>query len=195
MIPRIIGLTGYAGVGKDLVANYLHDKYQYRRLGVSDPIKELLNKRFGWDQEWWFDRDWKENSCGDLGYFCDGDGTETNFSPRSWVQWLGTEVGRALDEDIWIRMSSRKITNADDRIRWCVADIRFPNEGSYLKERWGASFKCIRILRPGGPHIMNHSSELSVDSVKHDALLMNDGTPAELYEKVERQLRFWDGQR
>ena len=40
----IIGLSGYAQVGKDTVANYLVEKYGFVKVSFADPIREALYK-------------------------------------------------------------------------------------------------------------------------------------------------------
>ena len=40
----IIGLSGYAQVGKDTVANYLVENYGFVKVSFADPIREALYK-------------------------------------------------------------------------------------------------------------------------------------------------------
>ena len=41
--PRLIGLTGYAGTGKDTVRQILEDQYDLDGLAFADPIREMLS--------------------------------------------------------------------------------------------------------------------------------------------------------
>jgi hypothetical protein len=47
-LPRIVGLAGYAGSGKDLSANILCDRFNYERRGFADALKALATT-IGWD--------------------------------------------------------------------------------------------------------------------------------------------------
>ena len=42
MMPPMIGLTGYAYVGKDTLAGLLVRSHGYHRLGFADPLKAML---------------------------------------------------------------------------------------------------------------------------------------------------------
>ena len=41
-IPNVIGLTGYAGSGKDTLANILVEEYGFTRIAFADKTKEFL---------------------------------------------------------------------------------------------------------------------------------------------------------
>lgn len=47
MSPRIIALTGYAGSGKDTVANHLVAEYGFVHVKCADGLKYLLEDQFG----------------------------------------------------------------------------------------------------------------------------------------------------
>ena len=78
---------------------------------------------------------------------------------------------------------------------WIITDTRFPNEAQAIKDRGGIT---IRIIRPDfveniltgekflvKVHRQEHESETALDNYKFDYEIQNDGTIAELIDKVE----------
>ena len=78
---------------------------------------------------------------------------------------------------------------------WIISDTRFPNELKAIKDRGGIT---IRIIRPDfventltgekfpvKVHRQEHESETALDNYKFDYEIQNDGTIAELIDKVE----------
>lgn len=122
---NIIGLLGYAGSGKDTVADMLVQKYNYKKFSFADPIKEAVSSMFGLTIE---EIEHLKN-CPD---FVDS----TNRTMRYILQTLGTEWGRnTIDERLWINLTKNRIIqhleNSDKNI--VISDVRFLNEASMLK--------------------------------------------------------------
>jgi hypothetical protein len=181
MLPAIIGLTGrpVAGAGKDMLADYLAERYGYVKYAFAAPIKQLLNARFGWSMEQWKDRAWKETPSLMHG----SAGSNRRFSPRSWAQWLGTEVGRFISPMVWVDLMEREF-RAHDR-RMVITDVRFDNEAERVRLLGGRVW-CI--VRPSARAIAPHISEQGVQSKLLDALLANTRTPDYLYSQAEELL-------
>ena len=83
----------------------------------------------------------------------------------------------------------------DQYPNWIISDTRFPNEVQAVKDRGGIT---IRITRPDfventltgekfpvKVHRQEHESETALDNYKFDYEIQNDGTIAELIDKVE----------
>lgn len=144
--PRMIGITGYAGAGKDALAGFLRHEmtqlgfaYQYSpKTAFSWPIKEMLVYLSG-EKEPFF-----EDKTQQLKLF--------PVTGRYAAQSLGTEWGRQLiDEDIWVKVHAARWTEAV-----IVADVRFENEAEYVRENG----ILIHIERPAAiGESMTHSSE------------------------------------
>lgn len=169
----LVGLTGKAGAGKTTAADYLTDRYGFYQVSLADPIKELLNNRFGWTPEMWQDRDWKEGEDPDYGVQpmplveC---GQRTRyFSPRSWAQWLGTEVGRALYKDVWVdaAIASAYELYSKGHTRIVIPDVRFDNEAVAVN---GESGIVIEMLSDLPTTSSSHASENGVrkDLIEYD---------------------------
>ncbi len=190
-LPTVIGPTGRAGAGKDSVAHYLCRNHGYLRMSLADPIKELLNTRFGWTMEDWEDRVWKERPS-----VLAGDPEKENIrhiSPRQLAQWLGTEVGRAIGgEDVWVSHLVDQWNSLLFRSgRLVIPDIRFLNEAQYLFNHFPQGkvriFEVIRNtdLKPVSPHI----SEAGIPRAYiHDTIVNNSGFE-ELYAEIEAVLK------
>lgn len=161
-LPSLIGIAGRAGSGKDTLAAHLVSKYGFIRYGFADPIKRLLNERFGWDEKLWEDRQWKERPY--IGQVA----SMATLSPRQLAQWLGTEVGRqTFGEDCWVGVFERwykglTAYRAPEQgiIRVVVPDVRFENEAKFIHRLGG---EIVQIIRPGvkflDPSATTHVSE------------------------------------
>lgn len=192
IIPSIIGITGLAGAGKTLAANWLVANHaQVVPAAFARPLKrmayELIREALpkGWPHtaaEYLNDPVLKETPIPFLG----------NVTPRRIMQTLGTEWGRqAVDTDFWVKIAEAKIEalmgsgfkgKDQPRLRAVYDDVRFGNEADMIRRRGGV---ILRILRPGAEKaatISAHASEhMDFDA---DITLVNDGTPEDLHTKL-----------
>ena len=44
---KIVALSGWKGSGKDTLANYLVDRYGFKRLAFADPLKDMVSEEYG----------------------------------------------------------------------------------------------------------------------------------------------------
>lgn len=185
--PPIIGITGAAGSGKDTLASHLVERHGYVRYSCADPIKDMLNARFGWKPEYWDDRTWKERPARQHGANQTGLLFES-FSPRSWAQWLGTEVGRTLaGPDVWINMLLAKAYGAGHR-RIVIPDIRFDNEAEAVIGHTGVVWKIVRSnIEP----VASHVSEQGVSGRLIDEVIYNDGEPTNMFLDADHVIELW----
>lgn len=84
---------------------------------------------------------------------------------RQMLQRLGTEFGRALADDIWVKIAESDLAK-NDSIPIIFDDVRFPNEAEMIRRRGG---QVWRLARAGIVSNDNHSSE--------------DGIPDELIDR------------
>lgn len=183
-LPKLIGITGLAGVGKDTLADHLVS-LGYEKVSLAGPLKRLLNERFGWTDEQWAGRFWKEARTGNCGYRLPPEGGVEFFSPRSWAQWLGTEVGRYIGgPDVWVNMVMRQwaeqsAARAPQPYRCVIPDVRFDNEATAIRKRGGT---IIHISRPGVAPVVKHASEAGISRNLIDRSIVNDMTIPEFLE-------------
>lgn len=175
---ELIGLSGYAGAGKDEVAKILAPR-GWERASFADPLRaalyalnpmvppdgrplRILVDIFGWDQ---VKRETPE--------------------VRALLQRMGTEVGRNLfGQDFWVEQAMAAIERADGT-QYVFTDCRFPNEAEAVRARGG---RVWRVTRPGVTAVNAHPSETSLDTYRFDAVILNVGTLADLEETVLTQL-------
>ncbi len=171
----LIGLSGYARSGKDTAAQALaQDGFQ--RIAFADLMRDFLyrlNPIVGKHESWRV-----ADVIDDVGW--DGYKThELGYEIRELMQRLGTECGRdLLGENIWVDSALR---NLDKSKNYVVTDCRFLNEAYAITKRNGY---LIRINRPGVGPANDHSSEISLDDYKFDAVISNDGEPEALRNKI-----------
>ena len=172
----VVGLSGYATVGKDTAADALEDVGWTRR-GFAAALKDILyatnpiaGGRTSDPQAFWR-----------VQQYVDQDGwVDAKRVPeiRQLLQRLGTEGGRqVIGEDFWVRTLYETCT--DPRI--VIPDVRFPNEARSVEDRGGV---LIRIERPGRGPINSHPSETALDGFEFKHVVQNTGTPEEMGKKV-----------
>lgn len=183
-LPPIVGFTGKAGAGKDTLAACAA-RFGYARYSLADPIKDLLNARFGWKPEWWDNREWKETPR----YIHGCSSYLAAFSPRSWAQWLGTEVGRTLaGDDVWVNALLAKAAANGHGKRCVVPDVRFNNEARKIQEMGGIIIHVFRDV----PSVEAHVSERGVDDLYLDYTINNNGTVEESDLQLRQILERWE---
>lgn len=166
----IIGLTGLAGTGKDSAALYLCQEYGFVQAAFADPLRSMVLQfleEAGLDHAWLTERRCKERLITGLG-----------VSARALMQTLGTEVGRALHPDLWVRHLGLRLgldgqtgsTPVHDRI--VISDVRFGNEAAWLRARGG---RLVRLHRDTAAGVRPHASELQVLDLVPDVDLWNNG--------------------
>lgn len=132
-------------------------------------------------------------------------------SPREIMRLLGTEVGRSIHPETWTRwLMEREIPREVRRARTelftlvshfgasvdaerqpilvCVSGTRFPNEAEATHRAGG---RVVRVVRRGLALDDSHESEQLIDRLSVDGEVVNDGTPAQLAEKVRALVDTW----
>lgn len=176
----LLGLCGYAGVGKDTAAEVLLEELGFQRIAFADPIKAallaldpLVPDKDGSNHvhlsEFSADRDWAE--------------VKEYPEVRRLMQIMGTEVGRNLfDSDLWVRIAERKLQSVMSVGDAVITDVRFPNEARLVKRHGGL---LIRIERPEFGPVNEHVSDRASESWTYDLRLENDSDVTGLHEKMK----------
>lgn len=163
----IIGITGVAGSGKDTVADYLASKYGFIKVSFASILKEMLAIA-GLPEP--SDRDDKEKPVKCF-----------NFTWREAAQTLGTEWGRALDENIWVKLTMAKL---DLTKNYVISDVRFDNEAEVIAHYGGIIVQLTgRYVELGGNS--EHSSEKGIRGNLIDYHIENSGHIDYLYEQID----------
>lgn len=88
---------------------------------------------------------------------------------REFLQYFGTEVGRSIDKDLWIKALMYSY-GRDKESHWIVPDVRFPNEAEAIRNAGGVLWRIERDGSGAG----NHISEKLIDDIKVDLIIENN---------------------
>jgi len=177
---HLIGLTGYAGTGKDTVRALLQ-KHGFEGFAFADPIRNMVRELLrttGIGEHWMDWRECKEEVIPALG-----------VSYRHMAQTLGTEWGRnALAPDFWLTCAHAHLVKLfEQKARaFVVSDVRFANEAAWVQAHGGVIW---RVHRDAAQPVRDHVSESSIDDIAPALTIHNNGTLDELEERVVEALR------
>ena len=127
--PGLIGISGKAGAGKDTLGKYLCDEYRCMHYYFAKPLKEGAKIMFGLSDE---QIENKEKVIEPWG-----------MSPRKIYQLLGTEVGRGIDVNIWVKNAEMFVKSVPG-FTVVITDVRFDNEAFWIHNRGGVVINIVR---------------------------------------------------
>lgn len=193
-----IGLLGLAGSGKDTAAEMLRDLTGYPIKRYADELKKAAKVVFGVNFD---NRDYKEvpvkidhdhmlectfrmlhtvltepemDKASEL--YAEHLGLRPIISPREYQQILGTEIGRAIDPNVW----TRKIKSFKGNC--IVPDVRFPNElldHNILMIRHDVPKGIVHSSEALATDLQMQSFEQQIQTVDH--VVYNGGSLDDLY--------------
>jgi dephospho-CoA kinase len=176
---KIIGIAGKARSGKNTFASLIADDLVQRKGSTvcvdafANSVRDTATALFQLKDELYND-DLKEVEDPFWG-----------ITYRKMLQLVGTEVGRSIDQDIWIKNCIKKLKTklvSSDVVIY--ADLRFENEADWIRDNGGLLIHIVRHGADGNVGIEGHSSENGVDIHDRDVLIYNDGSIDDLDEKV-----------
>lgn len=118
---KIVGIAGPAGAGKDTVADYLVAHHGFTKISMAGPLKAGM-AAMGFPEP--VSRDDKEKLIPGF-----------DFTWRQAAQRLGTEWGRGLDPEIWVKVMADHLSRSTGRT--VISDIRFENEAEMVRNLSG----------------------------------------------------------
>ena len=165
--PMIIGFAGKATSGKDTAGKYFIDNYQFLHYYFAKPLKEGAKIMFGLTDEQLLNKEKVIEPWGK--------------SPRQIYQLLGTEVGRSIDTNVWVKNAQMFINNSCGR-SVVITDVRFSNEALWIREQGGV----VVYIERNQPTIeqFGHSSENGLVDDDIDVYIDNDGTIEDLHNTL-----------
>lgn len=181
----IIGLHGHARAGKSTIGKYLTDKHGFVNTSFAAPLKKAVSCIFNLS-----DTEMKEENKEKIIH-------RWGLSFRNMCQLVGTEVGRRISKDIWIKNAQFFIEDIENRKKEkelknfikdgvVVTDVRFKNEADFIRQKNGLVIHVKKSNATGEVGIKGHESESGIPfSPSSDVLLENNGTLEELYKKVD----------
>lgn len=169
----IVTLTGRAGSGKDTAADYLVQHFGFIKLSWAGPLKAAM-AAMGFPEP--ANRDDKEKLIPGF-----------DFTWRRAAQTLGTEWGRALDKDIWVKIRTAQIAAAPAGSRFVIADTRFENEAAAVRDIGGQVLHVQGRAADLGAAAA-HVSEEPVAILDDDWMLLNDEGIEYLHAQLEAMM-------
>lgn len=170
----IIALSGYAGSGKDTVADVLVEERGFVKYAWADTLRmaaAALDPIVAVDEHGAVYR--YTEVLDEVGYVQ----AKVQFPEvRLVLQRLGTEVGRNLiGDNVWIDATFARIEREHSlSSNIVIADTRFPNEAEAVRNLSGDNL-VVRVTRPGVDAESDHPSEISLDGYDFDSYFSNEG--------------------
>jgi hypothetical protein len=201
---KLIGIRGYAGAGKDTVADYIISKQTNTwKASFAEPLKLSCASAFGIPLDAFFSQEKKET----LNEFW-------GVTPRQIAQFVGSEVYRDLvttallkttSGDFWLRRMYGYLNNqlkhefadgtvnddynASDTI--IIPDVRFQNEYDFIAKNNGHILHLTRPGASGNIGIPSHISEAGIQTPSMNEYRINNiSTLENLYAEVDKFLTF-----
>lgn len=183
-LPNIC-LLGKLRSGKDVISDYLAEKYGYTRFAFGDALKDDFHRRYPE-----IPRDPK---------------------PRAGYQFHGQFMRENVGENVWIDACFDNIRYArtcplsgDENLRAVITDCRQLNEAEALRS---AGYVLIRVEAPEALRIhraitsgdtfnlrdLTHDTETALDSFAADFTVVNDAGLPELYAQVDEIIAYLGG--
>jgi hypothetical protein len=153
-------------VGKDTSCDYLISKIGGVKLAFAEPLYKILN--FAQDT-------CKFEHCKD----------------RKFLQYIGTEWARNIDENIWLNLLLDKVNHINGKSNIFVSDLRFKNEFDALKSN---GFITIRIKRniEELDGYKNHQSDLDLNNFNGwDYTIYNTNNIHGLYSQLDDIIKIY----
>jgi len=206
---NVIGICGRKRHGKDTVGGFLQQEEKFTPIAFADPIKKIAMELYGFTYEQCYgdekevpDPRWEGLTPR---HAMQQIGTEVarGIHSETWIRYCFETMSKAArGENPEIHWAPAKgfipakeaylgkgtfDLQAPDMSRWCITDVRFPNEAAFIKAQGG---KVVKVVRPAleGKQGDTHASETSIDEIEPDVLLVNDGTLEDLLLSVQGSL-------
>jgi hypothetical protein len=201
----IIGIVGWAGSGKDTIADRLI-QHDFTRMSFAGTLKDAVAQVFSWDREMLEGRsaegrEWRETVDK---WWAERLGIP-HLTPRWVLQQWGTEVCRTSFHDaIWIASLENKLRKSNQNA--VVSDCRFPNEIAAIRKQGGQiwwvqrgpmpdwyplALKATSGKREDLSSVIEmqnsgvHVSEWAWLNNKFDRIIKNDSTLEALHSEVD----------
>lgn len=169
MTNLIVGIAGKAGSGKDTAGLWFKDEFDFVIYAFAKPLKLAL-AAMGFPEPG--SREAKEQLV--PGY---------SFTWRQAAQTLGTEWGRNLDQDIWLKCGEQFLDNCKDSV--VITDVRFENEAAMIRRRGGMILHIKGRQTDLGAQKAHPSEKPLMFYPSQDEIIDNSGSIEELHQQLE----------
>lgn len=166
----IIGLVGKKQVGKDTVAQYLVNYYDFIQHAYAAPLKKACQVLFLLESEQLHVNRLKEQTDPRWGK-----------TPREMMQLVGTDLFRQhVDQDFWVKHMEHWLNEHTDKNKNIViSDVRFQNEADLIRKKGGV----LWLIERDTVFHDNHQSE--TQHIHHiDTTIVNNTSLDDLYTQI-----------
>lgn len=209
---KIIAFCGAKGAGKSTAATLLRELVpnKIEELALAGHLKNVCSKVFNLNLDLFLNPALKERELEDLvvltpetlaavlGQFYVEGNLEQHIrphigrvldTPRSLLQYIGTEVLHPIDPLIHVKIMARNVS--EDKLT-VLTDLRFFNEFNYFKETMGDAFLPVYIKNNAAELVAladQHPSERDLEKFKSKCeVIENHGSMAEFRTKLSTLL-------
>ena len=157
----IIAFAGRKQSGKTTSCEFVQSLFTNKKTKIynfADPLKQLCIDIFGLTYNQCYGTDENKNELVD----CYWPGIDSKMTAREVLQYVGTDVFRAMQHNVWSSATIRLIQKEQPDIA-LIADCRFPNEVEAVKNAGGLVVKLNRNL-----YESTHASETALDATNYD---------------------------
>jgi hypothetical protein len=206
----IIGISGRIASGKNTVGDIIeklcltNNGPKFEQKSFAGKLKQIASLLTGIPVEDFEDQEFKKSYLG-----AEWGTVESNplnavpvfediafnhlMSVRELLQKLGTEAIRdGLHPNAWVNALmceyKRPKMSEYNPSNWIITDVRFPNELEAVEDVKGLTLKVVRPVEKSKTPARLHPSETSLDKAEFDYEIINDGSIADLIEKVRQIL-------
>jgi hypothetical protein len=206
----IIGISGRIASGKNTVGDIIeklcltNNGPKFEQKSFAGKLKQIASLLTGIPVEDFEDQEFKKSYLG-----AEWGTVESNplnavpvfediafnhlMSVRDLLQKLGTEAIRdGLHPNAWVNALmceyKRPKMSEYNPSNWIITDVRFPNELEAVEDVKGLTLKVVRPVEKSKTPARLHPSETSLDKAEFDYEIINDGSIADLIEKVRQIL-------
>lgn len=176
----LIGITGKKYSGKDTIADYLVENYNFTKKSMAQPLKEACKIIFNLTDDQIYTSEKEIN-----------DPRWNNVKPREILQVVGTDLFKneiykylpkldKISDTVWIQHFKQWYKN-NKHLNIVLSDIRFKDEINMIKQLGGIVIKVERNLDNND----THSSENDLNDVKFENVISNNDDLESLYKSIE----------
>lgn len=173
---HIIALCGYKGCGKDYVAKYIQDTYNFEHMKISSKLKEISKVLF-------------DLTDGQIENTKEQVDKTWGVTPRQMMQFMGTEMFQykiqellpGCERDFWIKsfVNSVKKTKTENIV---ISDMRFLHEYMYLRKHLKEYNVTVIRIENVANNVYDrgdeHASEIEYTHIPVDFQITNNMTPS-----------------
>lgn len=159
-MTQIIAFAGKKQSGKTTSAEFVVSLYPNLRSCIynfADPLKKnICMDILGLTYDQCYGSDIQKNELVNCYW------QKQQMTAREVMQFVGTDIFRNIQTNVWANATINKI-HKDNLDLAIIADCRFPNEVSAIKQAGGCVIKLNR-----NPYSSNHASEIALDAPGYD---------------------------